>query len=533
MSRSPENIENKDDNNTSEQSFENFSSVIDVGAHASPQEKLDSKKSDDVLSGKQEKNSENREDTISGSAGDTEKWNPIGILNGFVAQKREIERLLSSKDLDKKEESKLLAERDALTVSIIKQGCQILGIEQKEEDRHIAEEQEKEWERATEAFAFGRKGNYEAYQRERFVEKDLPKRYEEQIRGNENLTDKQKDTLLDSEKGEIKIGGLRGIVLSKKDVAVCSYFGWEIDKIKFSGFLGLSDKVLVQGREGAKQFDNLEQFNEFIDFLKGKFIDEGVKERTEQKKQEIIEKSIRPIVLEREIKEIADAIREKQDKEETERQVKREEVDLARVEETENVSEEEKPEKIKQAAKAWKKTYEIDKDLRGGNLKGEAKKQAKKDKNALSKELMTLAQEISGRNFLKDARDIKPKWGKRDLNKYITEQVQLTLEKEGIKFIKDKPESESNPSDEVFDELYKHLNDAENKNLIELIRMEAREISSVRALNKSLEEGAPIGFKGAKIADKLNKLVKKLPKNLREKVIELLREEKRREKRKK
>lgn len=128
-------------------------------------------------------------------------------------------------------------------------------------------------------------------------------------------------------------------------------------------------------------------------------------------------------------------------------------------EQKQEMSEEEREEKIRRAAILWKKTFEIDKALRkkrknfdnfkykkikkGGEeelFEGEeAKKATKRDKNAFSKELMALAEEISGVKFKEKAKEIKLKWKKRDLERFITDEVKATLEKEGIKFIEDEP----------------------------------------------------------------------------------------------
>lgn len=441
-------------------SFEHFSQSIDVGAGLPMEdfskEKMrkegEAKESESVWDAEKLKTQE----TVAGLAEDTEKKDRKEIFYNFVDEKLKIESNLSKKNLSEEEKNNFLALKRAVSDSIIKQGCGILGIEQEEVEKRIAEKQEKEWERAVEEFKLKNKVDYGEYQRRQFVKKDLQKKYEEQIKkNNTNFSDEQKSALLDPNKGEVRVGGWRGIILGKEDVAVCSYFGWEVDKIKFDTFLGLPGKVTIPGREGMKQFENLEQFNDFVAFCKERFINEGAAERMAQKKQEIINGPIKQFILDREVQKMYLSVREKDEE--------GKEAGKEAAEKAGKGSEAEKKEKVKQAAILWEKTYEIDRALRrkrksfdsfkykkiskGGEEKifeGEnAKKQAKKDKNKMSKELVRLANEILGEKkaIMKRA---KNKFGetvkKRDYERFITEQVMSVLEGEGIKFIKTRKE---------------------------------------------------------------------------------------------
>lgn len=241
-------------------------------------------------------------------------------------------------------------------------------------------------------------------------------------------------------------------------------------------------------------------------------------------------------------------------KEQTATKEKIEAAEKERIEKAENMPEDEKQEKIRQAAILWEKAFKIDKALRRENFdnfkykkikkggeedifKGEqAKRQAKRDKNAMSKELVVLVQEISGRDFMADARQIKNKWPKKELERYITEQVMAALEGKAIngkpiKFIKEQPAEKNDAS---FEKIITELNNPEIEELIRNIREKAKKVPTIRALEKSLGEGAAIGFHGPKIAEQLNALMEKLPsEELRKRVAALLKQEKREEKNKK
>lgn len=142
---------------------------------------------------------------------------------------------------------------------------------------------------------------------------------------------------------------------------------------------------------------------------------------------------------------------------EEKRKTDAEEKNRQRVESSEALSPEEKSEKVKRAAYLWQQTYKIDRMLREKKytdkfgyrkkvdgedkiFRGkEGKKEAKADKNEMSKELVALAQEISGRDFREDAKAIRKAWKKKDLEKYITDEVEKVLTENGITFTKEGP----------------------------------------------------------------------------------------------
>lgn len=132
----------------------------------------------------------------------------------------------------------------------------------------------------------------------------------------------------------------------------------------------------------------------------------------------------------------------------------------------EEATPEEVADKVKRAAYLWQQTYKIDKFLRRkrkslDNLKykkkvdgeekeysgKEAKEEAKADKNQMSIELVKLAEELSARNFRRDAEKIKKRWSKKDLEKYITDEVEKVLTENGITFTKESSMPEAAPDD--------------------------------------------------------------------------------------
>ena len=109
----------------------------------------------------------------------------------------------------------------------------------------------------------------------------------------------------------------------------------------------------------------------------------------------------------------------------------------------------------------------------------------------------------------------------------IRESAVLTT----IKFIKEQPAEKNDAS---FEKIITELNNPKIEELIRNIREKAKKVPTIRALEKSLGEGAAIGFHGPKIAEQLNALMEKLPsEELRKRVAALLKQEKREEKNKK
>ncbi len=230
-----------------------------------------------------------------------------------------------------------------------------------------------------------------------------------------------------------------------------AFWGWPIiQQIKtIRRIMGEGELLSVPRLDGKKELIPFEGFQRKIGTAEQSFQDRIIGARDRERTRFWAEKT------EQELKKRVEKRLEQEEKAKTKGGDEEDQHTKAEPDETV----EEREEKVRRAASLWEKTYEIDRALRRkrksfDNFKykkvskdgtesvetGEkAKRMAQRDKHTMSKELVVLAQEISGRNFMEDAKAIKPKWKKRDLERYITEQVQLVLESEGIKFTKDKP----------------------------------------------------------------------------------------------
>lgn len=329
---------------------------------------------------------------------------PVAVLKDLLGEKKRIEQELSKNFTEAGRQ-----EKKRISWEIATQACAVLGKNFDKEKLNIESSKEAEWQASLAASGFKNEENYKNRFRAPFTSKELQDEYDSMIKNNGNLSEKQKQDLLNPEDREIKVGGLRGIMVSQRDVAICAHFGFDITQLKFKAF-GLSNKLVMPWRGGIKTFDDLTELNTFITQKQNIFIDEkrrNIEKETEEKmnarKNEIIDKEIEQVLLDRKIKELTKDIREKQLKEiETERQKKLEEAGG--------------PEKlIKDISDKW---AEIGKTAKRKGKKQNPELQSKINK--LSKRVVKDIWVLTGIDLIKKAKSEVPE---ESFNKYIMSKI--------------------------------------------------------------------------------------------------------------
>lgn len=354
----------------------------------------------------------------------------ITALNELTAQKKDIEAKLSADGLSEKEKADLQNQRKNVMEKMIKQGCEVLGRTEDDENKRRKESQEKEWSEGMKASGFKTEENYVARQRQVFIIKELEGKYDELITKNGSLPDGWKKALLDQTKGEISVGGiwgtfLSGVTIGKEDVAMAAKMGIDVHQIKRDGFLSKRIKLDKQ------TFENVDEFNKFIAQKREEFINEEVQKKISQRKNELLgSDQIKQVIMQREINEIKSAILEKQKAETESREQKKAAEAKAKTEAAEKITPEELEKSLKDLKKKWNeavlrdtKIKEIEAALKKGDKTGEYKikgakgltpEQAKAKMEAFKKELedknqkrsdemVGIAERLTGEELMKKA----------------------------------------------------------------------------------------------------------------------------------
>lgn len=378
-------------------------------------------------------------ETVLASAEETaieKKENPIIVLNNLIEEKRNVEREISKQGLTGENKEK----KTGIMRKIIEKGCEFLSRNPEEQEERRQALQEDEWRNAMVAFGFKNEQSYEDRQKQIFIIKELDGRYNDLIGRKDNgLSEKQKKALLDPKNGEINAGGLfgtffGGLPIGKEDVAIAIDMGVDISRIRRAGFL--SKEILF----GNEKFDDVNQFNEFIAKKRAEFVANEVFQKVQEKKREVLNgDEVSQVIMEKQIQEIKNEIIAKQERE---KEARREQKNQERIEEAEQLSEEEKTDYLKSLKGKWEKAKKINQFLKAGKYKcktedgrvlndEEGKTEMENKKASISDEIIDIAGKISGRDLRQEANSAtgyEPKFGDKEkqklFRKWLTKEVQ-------------------------------------------------------------------------------------------------------------
>lgn len=363
-------------------------------------------------------------------------------INSTLAEVKDIEKDLSREDLDPKEREILIDQKKKKLEEVLKKECDFFGVkfEDKQEQIKKAVEAAKdaEWNKGLQEFSRKNGIDYEEFQKRAFVNGKLSKNYDDIIRSNKDLSDKQKRDILDEKKGEVSVGGWRSISLSKEDVAICTRLGWDVNEIKFAAF-GFSNKIVIEG----EKFSDLASFNRRIAFEREKYIQEEVQKTIEEYKEKAVNEIVEPTILESEVKEISAYINRKQKAEkEIQAQEKIEQAENAWV----NLSPQEQIKKISDIRSAWMEAKRIDMAVKKGAKieisegvtldasKEEDINQLERTKTDYSRSVVNMINELTGRDLIAEAKKeigltdesgakLSQEERTQRINKWVTQEV--------------------------------------------------------------------------------------------------------------
>jgi hypothetical protein len=389
---------------------------------------------------------------------------PIEIWNKLINEKKEISRKISSGELSEKEgaEAKI-----NISWQIIEQGCHIFGVDSSGIRGKVEAELEKQWKTSLEDL-YGKNGDaekkYQAQQRENVeriaLNKEADKvmdekwsKLSEAIKGKYNNNIEQfKQNYFESTRNEIfrrtaDDEGKNGILLSKEafcgmirqgfnpeDIRPANY--WQVIKHSigrlavFDTFVSLSKGPLLSiSSEKAEEKEKTmgwAEFKKFVSesensFKQGVFekagdLDQEAQKRTQKNKKSAVEQ----FVLDKNIKELQEVLLQEQKQKRIEKAEKTEQKNKEKREEAEVLPVDKRMKLVNNLRNIWKDAEKIDKAVKTGkriktkNGKDyeffdpkieEQKQELIESREALSDEIIKIANQLTGRNLKQEAKE--------------------------------------------------------------------------------------------------------------------------------